>query len=446
MRTAVALSCLLGFATVTIWCPERWPLALAQAGVLLLAAAWLLVAAFRGQPVRLCPGLALLAAAIAWGLIATLTGWTVYPFASYSAILDWLVLAAVYVLGLQVFAADRPMEGYLRAFLLFGLAVALLALIQFPTSSGRFLWLMDSPYPDLLGPFQNRNNFAAFVELLVPIALWFAIREPSHRVVYLGIAATLVAAVVASSSRAGTLLVLVEVLAVFVLIWKRDALPRKQLFGGAIVASALIAAGALVVDWPALVRRIALAGHGDYRPEILESTLAMIASRPWTGFGPGAFSTVYPAFASFDIGVVVNHAHNDWLEWAAGGGVPFALLLVAFAALSIRPAIRSIWGLGVLAVFIHALVDFPFQRLGVAGWVFGMLAALAAQPLPPAPAGAVSSSSGTSCLVGSITSHIKALAAVSKAIGISGALYGLNVARNVPGSAANCIRWNAPTK
>jgi hypothetical protein len=44
---------------------------------------------------------------------------------------------------------------------------------------------------------------------------------------------------------------------------------------------------------------------------------------------------------------------------------------------SLRPAIRSIWGLGVVAVALHALVDYPFARFGVCGWYFALLGVLA---------------------------------------------------------------------
>jgi hypothetical protein len=28
-------------------------------------------------------------------------------------------------------------------------------------------------------------------------------------------------------------------------------------------------------------------------------------------------------YARFDVGKTVNHAHNDWAEWAVDGGIPF---------------------------------------------------------------------------------------------------------------------------
>ena len=105
----------------------------------------------------------------------------------------------------------------------------------------------------------------------------------------------------------------------------------------------------------------------------------MARDRPWMGSGLGSFQEVYPAYATFDIGLIVNHAHNDWAEWLAEGGVPFFLLLASAAVWAVRPALRSIWGLGLLSVFLHALVDYPMQRLGLAVWVSVLLGALAAE-------------------------------------------------------------------
>jgi O-antigen ligase len=73
---------------------------------------------------------------------------------------------------------------------------------------------------------------------------------------------------------------------------------------------------------------------------------------------------------------VVEHAHNDWLEWAAEGGLPYALAWLVVAVSVVRPAVRSMWGLGVLAVFLHAFVDYPFARFGVSAWTMALLGAL----------------------------------------------------------------------
>jgi O-antigen ligase len=88
---------------------------------------------------------------------------------------------------------------------------------------------------------------------------------------------------------------------------------------------------------------------------------------------------VYPEFATFDVGATVDHAHNDWAEWTAEGGVPMLVLMLSIAAATFRPALRSGWALGIHAVFLHSLVDFPLQIPAIAALLFTFVAALVAQ-------------------------------------------------------------------
>ena len=86
-------------------------------------------------------------------------------------------------------------------------------------------------------------------------------------------------------------------------------------------------------------------------------------------------------FAHYDDGTYVNRAHNDWLQWTMEGGLFFSAFMLIVFIWSIRPAIQSVWGLGVIAVCLHALVDYPFARFGVCGWYFALIGMLAVAPL-----------------------------------------------------------------
>lgn len=105
----------------------------------------------------------------------------------------------------------------------------------------------------------------------------------------------------------------------------------------------------------------------------------MDRDRPWMGFGLGTFESAYPAYAIFDVGLRVNHAHNDWLEWAAEGGNPLAVVMALVALWSVRAAWQAPWGVGVVAVFLHSFVDYPMQKPALSAWLFVLLGALAAQ-------------------------------------------------------------------
>ena len=60
---------------------------------------------------------------------------------------------------------------------------------------------------------------------------------------------------------------------------------------------------------------------------------------------------------------------------AAGpGAAPLSI-----AIWSLRPAANSLWGIGIVAIFLHCLVDYPIQRPALGGFFFVLLGALAAQ-------------------------------------------------------------------
>ena len=142
--------------------------------------------------------------------------------------------------------------------------------------------------------------------------------------------------------------------------------------GVTLVAASLAGVGTL---W----ERLQAPNPFQYRRQIVGSALAMIAERPGRGFGLGTFPQVYPGYATFDAGAVVEHAHNDWLEWSIDGGLPFTFVSLLLAGTLIVPAIRSRWGIGLLAILLHALVDYPFAKFGLTTWIFALAGMLQAQ-------------------------------------------------------------------
>src|SRR5207249_5987183 len=132
-----------------------------------------------------------------------------------------------------------------------------------------------------------------------------------------------------------------------------------------------------IAGWELIWQRLQEPNPYSLRRELVMSSLEMIRDRPLKGFGLGTWSAAYPAYAHFDDGRFVNQAHNDWVQWAAEGGVLFFALMLAVAVWSVRPAIRSVWGVGLLAVFVHGLVDYPMQqRPALAAFFFGLLGAV----------------------------------------------------------------------
>lgn len=147
-----------------------------------------------------------------------------------------------------------------------------------------------------------------------------------------------------------------------------------KVLAGGIAAVVVLTA---VVGWEAIWNRLQEQNPYSLRADLVKSSIDMIRDRPLMGFGLGTWPTAYPAYARFDDGLFVNQAHNDWVQWAAEGGLPLLAMMLAIVVMSVRPAVRSLWGIGMLAVFVHCLVDYPMQqRPALAAFFFAMLGAI----------------------------------------------------------------------
>ena len=377
----LALAALLGFGILTLWVPGYWPVTVFQSGAFVLAGIvlWRRPREFApfGYPVT--P----LLFAVLWGVFQWTTGLSAYAFETQRAVVDWMTYLAVALSALGILNEHGVRCKFRSVLLWFGFAVAIWATLQAPTSGGKVLWLFSTPYDSaVMGPILNRNHYAAFIELILPLALYEAMRNRGRAALFAGTAGVLYASVLASASRAGTVLATAEVLAVVTLMKTREREAGRPIAGAVLRIALSLALFTAVAGYQTVWNRFSAADPMMFRREFAISSVHMIKSHPWPGLGLGVWTTVYPRYAIVDAGAVVNQAHNDWLQWTAEGGIPFGLMMVSLFAWCLRPAIRTVWGLGVVAVFLHALVDFPFSRPALAAWTFTMVAMLAPVPEP----------------------------------------------------------------
>jgi O-antigen ligase len=312
-----------------------------------------------------------LAVAALWALLQVWLGISVDPQRTLQAALGWIVNCASFSLGLAICNREDIRRKFLEAQALFGLAVSVGSVI------GLYMFSM-------LGPFTYKNQFAAYLESLIGISIVAAIRHSRTlgwiKFAWILVAGTMFASVVAAGSRAGSILCLALLILLPILAAMRGWIARGEL---ARIAALALASGVVLVmvaGWETTWQRLQEPNPYSVRADLLRSSIAMTRDRPLTGFGLGAWSSAYPAYARFDDGSFVNQAHNDWAQWASEGGIPFLVLMLAIVAMLVRPAFRSIWGLGLIAVFVHAWIDYPFeQRPALAAFLFAMAGALCAE-------------------------------------------------------------------
>jgi O-antigen ligase len=256
-----------------------------------------------------------------------------------------------------------------------------LAILQSYTAGGKIFWLFPSDFSgshNVMGPILYRNHFAVFVEVVLPIAVYEAIARHRESLRYSAAAAILYTSVIVSASRAGAAIATMEIVVVAWLVWRANRSSSRPAVPAMMKLGAVLSLFTVIAGWSALSKRLEDTNPFHMRREFTLSSIQMVSSHPLTGVGLGNWPVVYPRYAVTDFGVFANRAHSDWLEWTAEGGIPLGLAMLTLLVWAVRPAIRSVWGMGVLAVFVHAAVDYPFSRPALGAWITIVIAMLAA--------------------------------------------------------------------
>ncbi|MDP8989932.1 MAG: O-antigen ligase family protein [Acidobacteriota bacterium] len=315
---------------------------------------------------------------ISWGPFQIVISETVAPWLTVESSLTWFTAGASFLLASEVSRSARGREVFLDILLWSITALAGLALLQISTDPEHVFWIFPAQQ-GTVGTFHYKNQFAAMVELAAPVALYRAL---SPRTRFAGSAAFLIlfAAAVASVSRAGVLLVTSELAISAVIAIRRSGVSWKK--AGVVVSLTilLLCAAAAAGGSEGIQQHFQEQAPYAVRQRLLESSLRIVADTPWLGSGLGTWVLVYPRYATFDPGVLVNAAHCDWVEWAAEGGFLFAAWIAILIASVSRQALRSVWGMGVLAIAIHSLVDYPARKPILTLIWFALAGALSREP------------------------------------------------------------------
>jgi O-antigen ligase len=358
----VALWIALLSGVCVAWSPRYWAVSVALTAVASVAAGWSLFRAvtrgFQPGGMRLPWQSAVVALIAIWGFAQIWLKITVAPQLTLYSGIVWAMSAVAFVLGAEILGNRAARTLFLELMMWSLTVLAVIAMVQFFDHADVF-GLFEAP-DSVMGTFISRNQFAALMEMAAPIAFWYML----ERSFWMGgfCCVMIVAATITAASRAGFFLMCVE-LAVFIVIVmiqrRRQAKAIVLTFAG---LALLVAMAAAIAGTDELQRRFADSDPYVVRRELLASTKKLIAERPWAGHGMGTWSAIYPHVATFDAALLANEAHNDWAQWAAEGGIVFDVLMAVLVLSIAVPAVRSIWGIGLLSVMAHSYVDFPIRE------------------------------------------------------------------------------------
>jgi hypothetical protein len=256
-----------------------------------------------------------------------------------------------------------------------GLVLSGVAIAQSATGRGLMYWRWKplGEGPDPFGPFVNRNHFATWAVMAIPLLAGYLTAHASahhgpgpgapwrRRVVaamdtrvwmLLGSTTMLIVALAASLSRSG-LLGLAAALACGAYFsvtgprrdQQRSYAPRSGRAGAliALLAALAMLAVATEVGPGAIADRFDTSrGAVADRLTIWHDTLPVMRDFWLTGTGAGTYPTSMAIYQRSKPGVIFNQAHNHYLQLAAEGGVLVGLpILLALSAL-VRATARSL--------------------------------------------------------------------------------------------------------
>ncbi|HWZ99920.1 MAG TPA: O-antigen ligase family protein [Candidatus Dormibacteraeota bacterium] len=400
----IAICALLAFGVLAHGGVEEWALAVFETGAGVLFFLWALFFLLYQEkeivfPSILPPFLAFTAvAAIQWILHRTAS-----PYSTRVQIQLLIADIVLVFLAAQAFRTLQDWRDFFWFVMLFTFFVSGFGILQHLTFNGRLYWFREMHYGGIpFGPYVNRNHFAGFVELAIPVPLVPLIlgRVRRERRFVIGLFALLpIGALFLSASRGGIVAFGVELLFVILFVALQRAGSKHLLAGGVVLVAALS-----LVSW--LGVREVLSRFGSLQSlEVKEAKRASMRHGAWhifldhpiLGTGLGTLQLVYPPYETLYDAKIVNHAHNDYLEALAETGILGGLSCAWFIGVLFFAALRSLQetshsfaaalrlaGLtACCGFFVHSLVDFNLHIPSNA-FLFFLMALLATSEMTTA--------------------------------------------------------------
>lgn len=380
----IGICALVAFAVVAFGGVEPSGKAILEIGAAILLVWWaILVLRERVAEIRWNWLYLPLAGLGACGIAQYVLGLSVYPYLTKFDLLLWSSYFLLAFLAVQAFRTVEQAKQFVWFLATLAFAVSLFAIIQHFTFNGKLYWFVKLPQGDVpFGPYVNHNHFAGFLELALPpglaLLLFSGVPREKRILLWLFVVAS-IGALLLSASRGGILGFLFGFLVLLVFA----GLFAKRRYAGAIAGLVvLLSLGAIVwLGAHHTIERfekmtVASESGPDGRLTFYQGALRIIRANPWLGTGVGTFETIYPRYETEYSGdVIVNHAHDDYLELLADTGLAGGFCIFLFIVLiygrgltnlrssetRLERAITAGSLAACSALLLHSFVDFNFH-------------------------------------------------------------------------------------
>jgi len=337
-------------------------------------------------------------------LVITLlaTVFSVHRSGSMRALLLLCNYVTVFYLVIRTVGSPEKLYGMARLLISLGIFLAVFGLIKF-SGVKIFPWFHYDDLPDfgaLTSTYGNPNHMAGFFEMALPLAFGLLLGDDKGRQstkYYVPIIFLFGTALILTMSRGGwTCGMLALIFLGLVLVFKREFPRRKTVI--ALTCSAVGLVLVLLSSFPAVQELLTIrevvdtAGGLDGRMQVTKAVVAMIADRPFVGFGPGTFAYSFMQYQPASIQGWYNMAHNDYVHFTAELGILFPALMIWMITALFRQGFMKlknpslfIRGItlgamaGIVAILCHSVMDFNLH-IPANALFFTVLCAIVAAP------------------------------------------------------------------
>lgn len=317
------------------------------------------------------------------------------PYATLTELLKIIAFFVVFTIALYNFRNRDNLTGTVKILLVFGFVLAIFAIVQKATWTGEIYWFRKltaggTPF----GPFVNRNHFAGFAGMLIPLGLGITfIQKAKEKKILFGFITVIITVSLFLSLSRGGIIGFFSGIGLFTVLMIQSRVQAKKIWVIgiflAVLASYLIYLG---ID-PIIERFYKTDVTGEERLVVWSATWLAFTDFWFTGSGLGTFIHVFPLYSPPAVQSIYNHAHNDYLEFILENGMIGTILLTGFMCILIYSVIKSSRkeSTGILRIAsvsslftmaVHSIFDFNLHILSNAlmfSLVLGMVAALSQQ-------------------------------------------------------------------
>ena len=403
----VGICCLLAFAVLSFGAVEEWSQAVLEVGAAVLLVLWA-IRQYRLRAEQLFippefPPLCTFALVAVLQLVFHLTASRYDTRIELQLLTTYLILL---FLMSQVYSRRSHWRGFVWFLMTLGFFVSIFGILQHLTFNGKLYWFRVMRFGGLpFGPYVNRNHFAGFAEMVIPVALVPLVlgKVRRERLFLLALFALVpIAALLLSASRGGIVSFVVQMVILFLLLLVQRVRSRHMIVGGVVVLGAVMAVSWIGVNQ--ILERFAgmqsLEVSTGKRTAMRQDTWRLFLDHPILGTGLGTLEMVFPPYDSVYDGKIVNHSHNDYLEALAETGLVGGLCCAWFLGVLLLNALKGMAELGssfgsalnlsglvaCCGILVHSLVDFNLH-IPANALLFFISAHLAAVRLQPAVPG-----------------------------------------------------------